>query len=162
MSNIKKKEITPKYICEVDIDSILSEVIENKMKRDMLTEDAKIQFREKDRPFKGCTIYVYNNEGDNIPHFHIKNKESSNKFFHCCICLLENKYFTHGSAHDELTSKQRKILVDVLNLSSSIDNKISNYKYLVNGWNQGKENMHKIDIENCVMPDYISMKESRH
>lgn len=50
-------------------------------------------------------IYVYGKEGKYIPHFHLIGNN-----LNCCICIYDNKYFSHGVHKDKINSKTKKIL----------------------------------------------------
>lgn len=89
-----------------------------------------------------CGIYNFNivigeNEGHNIPHFHIFDAQSN-----MCIAIKLDKpeYFIHGKYTYTLNSKEKKLLVNWLN-SSKITKAIKNFEpknnweNLVFAWN---------------------------
>ena len=69
-----------------------------------------------------CKVWVYTNEGP-VPHFHIINKS---KKFESCICLITNKYFSHGSKIDILNNRQLKLLNKYMKSINKEDNNFTN------------------------------------
>ena len=55
--------------------------------------------------FKG-KIFVYSREGFNEPHFHIIRY----RHLDCCIKILSNEYFIHGTHTGTLNNKEAEIL----------------------------------------------------
>lgn len=82
-------------------------------------------------------------EGDNIPHFHLDNKEQGNKQKKTAIRLDMPYYFLHGDKKYILNSKERKELVRWLNekpangllLDKNDNYPKTNWQALVNIWN---------------------------
>ena len=77
---------------------------------DMLFEllnEGSINLNKNRLDIKDVTmVIVHMNEGDNIPHFHIKRNGKHD----CCIMFNENRYFNHGANNSLLTAKEAKEL----------------------------------------------------
>lgn len=91
-------------------------------------------------------IHVYGGEGKNIPHFHL----ISNNGNEICVCIFDNRYFTHGKYTGTLSSVQRKQLNDWLNEHSIFAPSIDNWEMIRAIWFQSNET-----------PEYISKKFMR-
>lgn len=82
-------------------------------------------------------IVVGENEGHNIPHFHMFSVQDGK---YISIKLDKSEYFIHGKYTYTLNSKEKKLLVDWLN-SSKITKVIKNFEpknnweNLVSTWN---------------------------
>ena len=103
-----------------------------------------IECREKCGNLHYGTMFIYNKEGINIPHFHIK------RFKHpsCCIKILSNEYFIHGMHTGTLNNKEAKILYKWF-----IEDK-NRWLRIINVWNKHIQNdSDKISI-NSPLPDY--------
>jgi hypothetical protein len=104
-------------------------------------------------------VYVNTDDGGNIPHFHVRDKDDWGKF-HCCIKILSPEYFAHEGKEDKLNSKQRKDLYKFMN------SKISNKKYadrFDNNWQLvcflWDINNSSVEVpEDAEMPDYRFLK----
>ena len=71
-----------------------------------------------------CIVATHLLEGENIPHFHISNKE---KQFYCAIRLTNPDYFIHGKYTKKLTNRQRDRVVEWLNEPYKKGSKETNY-----------------------------------
>lgn len=111
-----------------------------------LEEMARIGYTED-----GFEIFVYTNDGGNIPHFHYKSNN-----FHTCIRIDSAKYFEHGSKQGKLNTKQKKLLVKFLQDKDKYDNNKTNWQTLVIEWNRNNSNI-SIDL-NTPMPNYLNLK----
>ena len=89
-----------------------------------------------------CEVHVYSNEGP-VPHFHLK----SNNGNEICICIFDNRYFTHGKYTGTLSSIQRKQLNDWLNQPLKFDPRINNWESIRITWFQSNNT-----------PDYLFKK----
>ena len=70
-----------------------------------LLNEGSINLNSNPLNIKGVTmVIVHPNEGDNIPHFHIKREREHD----CCIMLNENKFFNHGNNDSVLNKKEMK------------------------------------------------------
>lgn len=98
-------------------------------------------------------IYVRSNEGGNIPHFHIVDKQTLGSKFHTCVKIENATYFHHTGKEDVLNSKQRKRLVDFLNSMTPLEN--TYWEFLLLTWNINNSNR-KVNI-NQKMPDYTNL-----
>lgn len=76
-------------------------------------------------------VIVHTNEGDYIPHFHIKRTGKHD----CCIMLNENRFFNHGVNDGILTSKEMKELDSWLRKINNVG-KYTNFQTLCNMWNE--------------------------
>ena len=101
---------------------------------------------------------VGENEGNNIPHFHLDNKEIGNKQKKTSIRLDIPYYFLHGDKRYILNSKERKELVKWLNEKPSEgvlpdkngEKPKTNWQALVNVWNI----YYPQAMVSCNMPNY--------
>ena len=105
-----------------------------------------IEFRRNIGNFLNYKIYVYDKEGQNIPHFHIK----LNGFLDCCIKIQKPEYFIHGSNTNTITKKHIKKLIKWLN-----DNDKYFWKEIIRTWNN--HSINKLDI-NLEIPDYYNIR----
>ena len=98
-------------------------------------------------------IYVRSNEGGNIPHFHIVDKQTLGSKFHTCVKIENATYFHHTGKEDVLNSKQRKRLVEFL--SKDFDEDTTNWEYLIMTWNANNSST-KLS-KRMQMPDYTNL-----
>lgn len=98
-------------------------------------------------------IYVRSNEGGNIPHFHIVDKQTFGSKFHTCVKIENATYFHHTGKEDVLNSKQRKRLVEFL--SKDFDEDTTNWEYLIMTWNANNSST-KLS-KRMQMPDYTNL-----
>lgn len=104
-------------------------------------------------------VYVNTDDGGNIPHFHMRDKDNWDRF-HCCIKILSPEYFVHEGKEDKLNSKQRKELCKFLNskvtrsrYAESMDN---NWQFICLLWNVNNSSVEVPD--DAEMPDYRLLK----
>lgn len=98
-------------------------------------------------------IYVRSNEGGNIPHFHIVDKQTLGSKFHTCVKIENATYFHHTGKEDVLNSKQRKRLVEFL--SKDFDEDTTNWEYLIMTWNANNSST-KLS-KRMQIPDYTNL-----
>ena len=68
-----------------------------------------------------CSIIVYGDEGDRLPHFHLVNfNKNPKQSIDCCICINEPRYFIHGNHRGTLTDAQALALEKVMTSKSKI------------------------------------------
>lgn len=113
----------------------------------MTIREILIKFLKEERNIKSgfldFEVQVGESEGDNIPHFHLDNKEQGNKQKKTAIRLDMPSYFLHGDKKYILNSKERKELVKWLNekpasgllLDKNGNYPKTNWQALVNIWN---------------------------
>ena len=100
-----------------------------------------------------CTIEVFGDEGEYIPHFHIK---SIDRKFSCCIYIFDNRFFEHGKNNDTLNKKDWKILDTWLrNINTKYQDK-TNWETIVMIW----DSIYYTDYSNkdTPQPDYTTIK----
>ena len=125
-----------------------------KLDRQPVMEMAKIgTFGTKVGETGNYVVWIYDEEGDGIPHFHIVNRE---KNFSCCVKILECDYFKHSGKDDILNSKLRKNLVAFLT-SKHKYLPVTNWDYLCAAWNDNNSN-YEIPIP-TKMPDYTKLRD---
>lgn len=101
-------------------------------------------------------ISVWNNDGGNIPHFHIVDVETNGHQFNSAIFIQENRYFTHGNAKDVLDRGMRRMLDELL--SGTDEDGDSNWAYLIKTWNKNNS-LSKVPNEiKQNKPDYTEIK----
>lgn len=104
-----------------------------------------IEYRKLMGELKAMRIYVYNNEGENIPHFHISKIDKSD----CCLKIMSAEWFTHGKNKSILSKKELKLLYEWLNM----DNK-KEWKNIIIEWN--KQRAKHVDL-NLEIPAYYTL-----
>ena len=104
-----------------------------------------IENRRNMGTIRAMQIYVYNREGDDIPHFHIRKIDSRD----CCLKILDNDWFIHGKNDNTLSHKELKLLYEWLNQNSQ-----QHWKNIIEEWN--KHSSTNIDI-NISVPKYDQM-----
>ena len=139
----------------------------------LINEGAKIPIKKKKFLNKyNMTIRIYDNEGNNIPHFHLKldNKET-------VLHLTKTSYFIHSKndkkdeLNHRLNSSEIENLIKVLNTpikklniktKENLSENMYLYNYLCYIWNQraGIPENKKIS-ENSEVPDYTVDMPSR-
>lgn len=93
-------------------------------------------------------ICVFPNEGKNIPHFHITNKQNS---IDICVEIKNAAFFKHGHKHiGELNKKECKHLYNYLNK----DNKYW-WIELIKLWNKNNNDTLDFTID---IPKYFNIK----
>lgn len=106
--------------------------------------------------FKNLYIYIWMNDGGNVPHFHISDSANypQNSTIEISVKIQSAEYFPHGGKYeDKLNSKQKKELVKFLNSHTSLG--VSNWKILIDTWNRNNSGMN-IPIS-TPMPDYTQL-----
>lgn len=117
--------------------------------------DSKSSLRFKNS-FKGqCSIEIYDNEGINMPHFHIV---SSDKKFNCCICIFDNRFFNHGTHQSILHRKDWKILDEWMRKPNKDDKTVTNWIKMVDDWKQLYDPKGKLNFDYDNQPDYTIIK----
>ena len=119
----------------------------------------------------GFKVQLGENEGKNIPHFHLDNEENGKKQKKTAIRIDMPYYFLHGDKTYILNSKERKILIAWLNTrpeTSKINRNNetgelpkNNWENLRNMWNnyypQAKITCNQVDYSN-LCKDYKQME----
>ena len=125
-----------------------SQMNENHLQSKMLLEMAKVGPLNDE-----LVIYIWTNDGGNIPHFHIVDKATMGNEFHTCIKIMSAEYFHHTGKEDVLNSKQKKTLMKFFTMS---DKWGDNYWDIVlQEWNR---NSSKIEVDrNLPTPDYTKL-----
>lgn len=110
-------------------------------------------------------IYVYDEHKGPIPHFHLFDSDNKE---HCCICIFEPMYFSHGKHSGTLKGNQDKALDKFFRSPCKEKNAadgITNWDYMVNLWNKenkGSGYEYEPVYEYVDQPDYRHMKGERH
>ena len=125
-----------------------SQMNENHLQSKMLLEMAKVGPLNDE-----LVIYIWTNDGGNIPHFHIVDKATMGNEFHTCVKIMSAEYFHHTGKEDVLNSKQKKALMKFFTMS---DKWGDNYWDIVlQEWNR---NSSKIEVDrNFPTPDYTKL-----
>ena len=125
-----------------------SQMNENHLQSKMLLEMAKVGPLNDE-----LVIYIWTNDGGNIPHFHIVDKATMGNEFHTCVKIMSAEYFHHTGKEDVLNSKQKKALMKFFTMS---DKWGDNYWDIVlQEWNR---NSSKIEVDrNLPTPDYTKL-----
>lgn len=103
-------------------------------------------------------VYVNTNDGESIPHFHLRDAKDWNKF-HTCIKIESAEYFNHGEKTDTLN---HKLKADLQKFMES-DVTISKYKgKFYNNWELVcfLWDMNNSDVmikDDTIQPDYRSL-----
>lgn len=88
-------------------------------------------------------VIVHNNEGANIPHFHIKRDGKHD----CCIMFNDDRYFNHGANNSILSTKEAKELNNWLHEANSEKPEETNFQTLGKMWNAGTDAKFPVDID---------------
>ena len=97
-----------------------------------LLNEGSINLHKNPLNIKGISmVIVHTNEGDNIPHFHIKRDNEND----CCIMLNDDKYFNHGSNDSLLNKKEARELNNWLHKLNSAKSGETNFQVLGIMWN---------------------------
>lgn len=109
--------------------------IYNENKLFELLNEGSINLNKNPLKIKGVTmVIVHSNEGDNIPHFHIKR----NGEHECCIMFNEDRYFNHGNNDSLLSKKEAKELDSWLRKTNSVYTNMTNFQTLCDMWNKAR------------------------
>lgn len=120
------------------------------MNDDRLYEMAKIG------RFKDLYIYIWMNDGGNVPHFHISDSANypQNSTIEISVKIQSAEYFPHGNKYeDQLNSKQKKELVKFFNSKTALG--VSNWMILIDTWNRNNSSIN-LPIS-TPMPDYTKL-----
>ena len=125
-----------------------SQMNENHLQSKMLLEMAKVGPLNDE-----LVIYIWTNDGGNIPHFYIVDKATMGNDFYTCVKIMSAEYFHHTGKEDVLNSKQKKTLMNFFTMS---DKWGDNYWDIVlQEWNR---NSSKIEVDrNLSTPDYTKL-----
>lgn len=109
-----------------------------------------------------CFIEVFSDEGNNIPHFHIRNEAEVNNGsekdrFHTCLYIFDNRYFTHKGKMDTFKKKQMEELNDWLKKPNKRYGKITNWEAIRKIWIDLYDNG-KYANYSGTQPDYTTIK----
>ena len=99
-------------------------------------------------------IWVYNREGDGIPHFHITNNQND---FSCCVKILECGYFFHTGKEDVLNTKLKKSLIAFLKKPHRKLKNYTNWQYLCACWDDNNSAYELPEEAYDNMPDYMNL-----
>ena len=100
-------------------------------------------------------IYIRTDDPDNIPHFHIWDKETMGRKFHGCIRIDKAEYCFQESKRSTLNSEQLGELVKFLE-SPYERYGITNWDRVVIAWN---DNNSKANLpDDYPMPNYLEMR----
>lgn len=102
-------------------------------------------------------VMIRSNDGGNIAHFHVLDKETLGKKFNSAIFITDNRYFKHGNAKDELSSELREALVRFLNQTD--EDGESNWVFLVKTWNRNNSTIFVSNDVKRNKPDYSVIKQ---
>ena len=107
----------------------------------------------------GFKVELGENEGENIPHFHLDNGETGKKQKKTAIMIDKPYYFLHGDKTYILNSKERKILIAWLNARPIYKkgNEDENGKPPKNNWENLRNmwnNYYPQAKITCPMPNY--------
>lgn len=104
------------------------------------------------KKFKKAQVFVYPNEGDYKPHFHVVG---DNGEYESCIRIDENEYFLHKSYHIEMNNRDLKLLDKALRKTRSSGE--TYWEYMKKRWNDART---KIKIpEETTQPNYTILNE---
>lgn len=109
-----------------------------------------------------CIVAVYENEGEDIPHFHLTNPNTKDKQRRnvTYIRILENRYFDHNKPKEImlLDSGEKRELYKWLNKLYPIPNEegkyITNYQKIIEYWNRNYKYLNQHIPLDYDMPDY--------
>lgn len=119
------------------------------------TNDHKLFEMAKIGRFKNLYIYIWMNDGGNVPHFHISDSSNypNNSSIEIAVKIQLPEYFPHGGKYtDKLSTREVKELIRFLKSSEDGEN---NWEYLIKTWNRNNSNA-KIPV-NMPMPDYSKL-----
>ena len=110
-----------------------------------------------------CNIFVFDNEGDYIPHFHFRF-EKHGKIIEGCIKIMNAEYFIHSNHTGKLNNKEAQALNYWLGSPSDDKNYNTNWLKIVGKWNEIRDNKYKLpdpkDPKNLSLlkqPDYTML-----
>jgi len=100
-------------------------------------------------------VWVYDREGDGIPHFHIVNKQEQ---FSCCVRILECDYFIHTGKENTLNAKLKKSLVMFLKKPHRKLHSVTNWEFLCACWDDNNSNYELPENIYDNMPNYLNLR----
>lgn len=101
-------------------------------------------------------VWVRTDDGGNLPHFHIWDKNSQGGKFHTCVQIKQPAYFHHTCKEGVLNTSQRKELVEFLKSKPTSTKKFSSFwEAILTMWNLNNSAM-MVDEEQ-PMPDYTTI-----
>jgi hypothetical protein len=134
-------------------ESQLQLIKESAREEQLITEMARVGY------LKDYEIIVWTNDGGNIPHFHIIDRETRGEKFHTCIQYKVPEYFHHTGKEDILNNREIKELINFFN--KQCDSKkfnVTNWELAVFLWNKNNSTQN-LDEENTPMPDYLHLND---
>lgn len=124
-----------------------------------ISEMARVGFADK------LEVSVWTDDGGEVPHVHITNKEPPSKStsINLCVQLEKSEYFTHGKYDGTLNASQRKEFNKFMHQPHKQGKFASNYEYAVFLWNDNNST-HEIKLRtdengNTVIPDYTNIAD---
>ena len=106
-------------------------------------------------------VCIYNREGGNVPHVHIRDYATMGREFDACVKLESPEYFDHGCHTDILTTKQKHQLNDFMNSKPKYSAERTNYEFAVSMWNNNGSNriveLEYYDDGRVIIPDYSTL-----
>ncbi len=123
-----------------------------------ISEMARVGFADK------LEVSVWTDDGGEVPHVHITNKEPPSKStsINLCVQLEKSEYFTHGKYKGSLNASQRKEFNDFMHRPHRAGKFDSNYEYAVLLWNDNNST-HEITLQKdangkVIVPDYTTIE----
>ena len=105
-------------------------------------------------------VYIRTDDGGNLPHFHIWDKNSRGEKFHTCVQIKEPTYFHHDGKEGVLNTSQRQELMAFLKSKPTNTRRFSTFwEAVVTFWNMNNSAMN-VD-EDQPMPDYTNIADNR-
>ena len=121
---------------------------------DALNESSPILTANFQKKIGNCNIFVYSNEGDYVPHFHVVSKSTN---FDCCIQINRAKYFKHGKHKDIfINNSQKKLLNEKL---QEINKKTGNSYWLDIQELYYFANLNCKEPKVSIQPDYTKLED---
>lgn len=106
--------------------------------------------------FSDFEVWVRTDDGGNIPHFHVWDKNSRGGLFHTCVQIAKPEYFRHTDKENVFNARQKHELVDFLRAKLAKSRWHStNWDFIVTLWNA---NNLKAEVpEDIEIPDYSKL-----
>lgn len=120
----------------------------NEMNGGISFETARIGFFDK------YDVFVVTDDVKNVPHFHIRDKETKGLVFHTAIMIKSPEYCFHNKKEQMLSKSDIEKLICFLNSVHSDRHytKCSNWEYLLAIWNDN--NAYQLSGLSLEMPNY--------
>ena len=100
-------------------------------------------------------IKVYEDDGENIPHFHfISKKKVSGKEIHGCAELCVPTYFPHGTKKSTLSNDGAKALQAFMSAKRKRSSESTNWLFAVSTWKKAHGDFHVPE-----QPDYRKLNQ---